>query len=280
MLPDDFAPKLAIILGSGCGAVADAIENVVAIPYADIPGFPVSTVAGHAGLLVCGTLAGVHVACLKGRVHLYEGHDAAILRVLIYTLRLIGCELLFSTSAVGSLRESSGPGSLVALTDHINLQMRNPLIGANDPIGVRFPSMNDAYDPDLRRLLKETASEQHIELHEGVYVACLGPSFETPAEIRAFRTLGGDVVGMSVVPEVILARHCGLRVVSMSIVVNYAAGMRDGHITHEETLHYTALAADNVAKLMKGFIGKREHWGLAAAGAGADATAAAAAASS
>lgn len=224
------------------------------IPYADIPDFPVSTVHGHAGEFILGTLEGVSVACLKGRIHLYEGIDARKLQIPIYTMKLLGCETLFLTSATGSLRPEAGAGSLVLLTDHINMQGLNPLVGKNDPIGTRFPSLKDAYDPELRQKMKAFAEAEGIKLHEGVYLACLGPSFETPAEIRAFRTLGADVVGMSTVAEVILARHCGMKVLAISAVVNLASGMAESHITHEETLHFSNQASGNLTALLRGFL--------------------------
>lgn len=252
----DFKPQLGIILGSGMGAVGETVENPVVISYSELPGFPVSTVSGHAGKLLLGKLAGMNVACLQGRVHLYEGMDPATVRVYIYTLKLIGCENLFLTSAVGSLQLENGPGTFVCISDHINLQGRNPLIGKNDPIGTRFPSMLDAYDPELRAMLSECAKEKEIRLPHGVYLAVTGPSFETPAEIRAFKTLGADVVGMSVVPEVICARHCGLGVVGVGICVNLASGLKEGHITHDETLHYTSNAGDAMKTLLTSFIQK------------------------
>lgn len=252
--------KLGLILGSGMGGIADSIEDRTEIPYSELPGFPVSTVQGHSGCLVVGNLKGLPVACLKGRVHLYEGVDAKILRVPIYALKLIGCEALLLTSAVGSLREEVGAGELVCLTDHINFQGRNPMIGVNDPIGPRFPSLMDAYDPKLRAVLKKCSGETEVPIHEGVYLACLGPSFETPAEIRAFKMLGADVVGMSTVSEVIVARHCGLRVCALSIVVNLASGLTDKHITHDETLHYSNVAGERVTKLIFSFVSKYEEW--------------------
>lgn len=251
-----FTPQMGIILGSGMGGVGEAVTDAVTIPYSDIPGFPVSTVSGHAGTLMLGKLGGMNVACLRGRVHLYEGMDPATVRVYIYTLKLIGCDILFLTSAVGSLVLENGPGTLVCITDHINMQGRHPLIGKNDPIGTRFPSMLDAYDPELRATLAECAKANDVRLPEGVYLACTGPSFETPAEIRAFKMLGADLVGMSVVPEVICARHCGLRVVGVGICVNLASGMGEGHITHEDTLHYTGNAADRMKTLLTAFIAK------------------------
>jgi len=243
-----------MVLGSGMGGVADAIENPTIIPYSEVPGFPRSTVSGHNGQLVCGTLSGVGVVCFQGRVHLYEGIDPMQLRSPIYSLKLLGCEAFMVTAAVGSLNKEVGPGELVLLNDHINFQGRNPLIGPNDPIGVRFPSMLDAYDPELRATAHRLAKENDINLTEGVYLAALGPSFETPAEIRAFRTLGADVVGMSTVGEVTLARHADMRVLGLAVVVNLAAGMQAGHINHEETLHFTGLAADKVKTLFLGLL--------------------------
>lgn len=255
-----FTPVLGVILGSGMGGIADRIADKQLIQFSDIPGFPVSTVHGHSGAFVLGTLDGLPVACLKGRVHLYEGVDPQILRIPIYAMKLLGCETLLITSAVGSLRKEVGAGELVMLTDHINLQCRNPLIGPNDPIGTRFPSLMDAYNGGLRKVMKNCAVETGVPLHEGVYLACLGPSFETPAEIRAFKMLGADVVGMSMVPEVICARHCGMRVCAVTISVNLASGLSDTHITHEETIHFGNLASENVTKLIFSFVGKYEQW--------------------
>lgn len=252
----NFTPQLGIILGSGMGDVGQAVEDPVIIPYSELPGFPVSTVSGHAGRLLLGKLGGMNVACLQGRVHIYEGMDPAKVRVYIYTLKLLGCEALFLTSAVGSLVTENGPGTLVCINDHINLQGRNPIMGSNDPIGTRFPSMLDAYDPELREILSESAKSHGLRLPEGVYLALTGPSFETPAEIRALKVLGADLVGMSVVPEVICARHCGLRVVGVGIVVNLASGFGEGHITHADTLHYTGQAADHMKLLLTSFIQK------------------------
>jgi xanthosine phosphorylase len=260
VLPEKFSPTLGLVLGSGMGGVADRLEDPTTIPYADIPGFPVSTVSGHAGQLVCGTLNGAAVACFQGRVHLYEGIDPMTLRVPTYALKLIGCESLLLTTAVGSMRQEVGPGSIVLVSDHINLQARNPLIGPNDPIGDRFPSLMDAYDPELRRQLQDCgrALDPPIEdIPEGVYCASLGPSFETPAEIRAFKMMGADWAGMSTVAEVVLARHCGLRVAAVGVVVNLASGMSDTHITHDETLHFTGLAADNVSRLVGEFASRQ-----------------------
>lgn len=182
------------------------------------------------------------------------------MRCPVYSLKGIGCDTLLMTTAVGSLRQEVGPGELVLVTDHINMQGCHPLVGPNDPIGTRFPSLIDAYDPTLRASLHECGKEHGVALHDGVYLACTGPSFETPAEIRAYRTLGADVVGMSVVPEVIAARHAGLRCAAVATVVNHAAGMSEVEICHEETLHYANLAAGNITKILTSFLGKADSW--------------------
>lgn len=255
-----FTPRIGIVLGSGLGALADQLEDAIHIPFKDLPGFPVSSVHGHAGKLVLGLLAGIPVACYQGRVHMYEGNPPHMLRVPTYTLKLIGCDLLLTSSAVGSLREEVGPGEIMCLTDHINFQGVNPLVGPNDPIGTRFPSMVDAYDPKLRKAMQKAASKTGIKVHEGVYLAVMGPMFETPAEIRAFRILGADVVGMSNVAEVVCARHCGLRVAAISVVVNLASGMTGQQLSHEETLHFSALASNKLIQLVTEFISKPDEW--------------------
>ncbi|HVJ56074.1 MAG TPA: purine-nucleoside phosphorylase [Aliidongia sp.] len=248
-------PRLGLMLGSGLSGLAARVEQAVEIPYRALPGFPEPTVAGHEGTLVCGTLAGTPALCFKGRVHAYEGGDpGASIRTMVRTLRRLGGETLLLTNAAGSLRPEIGPGSLVAITDHINLMGFNPLTGPNDEaIGPRFPSLRDAYDPDLRASLARAAEAEEITLSEGIYLACPGPSFETPAEIRAFRTLGADLVGMSTVPEVIVARHCGLRVAAISVVTNLAEGMEHASPSHAETLAVAALAAGRLESLVMGF---------------------------
>jgi xanthosine phosphorylase len=249
-----FSPTLALILGSGLGGLADAAEDAVEIPYADLPGFPEPGVAGHGGRLVLGRLGGLPVAFLQGRRHIYEGGDPGAMRAPVRALKHAGAAALLATNAAGSLRPESPPGSLMALSDHINMLGVNPLTGANDDeIGPRFPSMRDAYDPALRGLLRQCASKLDIALPEGVYLAAHGPSFETPAEIRAFRTLGADAVGMSTVPEVILARHCGMRVAAVSAITNLAEGMGGETLSHEQTLHFAAEAAGDLARLVEQF---------------------------
>merc|ERR1711865_339625 len=213
-----------------------------------------STGHGHSGQLVCGSLCGVDVVCFQGRVHLYEGIDPMQLRAPFYSLKMLGVEAFFVTAAVGSCRKEVGPGELVAISDHINFQMRNPLIGPNDPIGDRFPSMMDAYDPEIRAAAHRIADDKGIALHDGVYLAVLGPSFETPAEIRAFTALGADVVGMSTVADVTLARHAGMRCFGVSVVVNLASGLSNSHINHEETLHFGGIAAEKATTLFKGLL--------------------------
>jgi xanthosine phosphorylase len=255
-----FQPRVGLILGSGLGAIADALDDAIVLPYADLPGFPRPSVEGHAGRLVLGRLAGVPVACLQGRVHLYEGLPAAAVNVLVRTLKALGCELLVLTNLAGSLRPEIGAGALVLISDHINLLGQSPLVGPNDEaIGPRFPDLTDVYDRSLRERLTRIASQAGVPLPSGVYVAVLGPNFETPAEIRAFRTLGADLVGMSTVPEAISARHAGLRVVALSVVSNLAAGLEAGPISHEETLAQAAGAAARLTTLLTAFCAELAH---------------------
>ncbi|QOY95464.1 xanthosine phosphorylase [Massilia sp. UMI-21] len=250
-----FQPRAALILGSGLGVLAEQMTDAVSISYADLPGFPISTVHGHAGELVLGTLAGVPVVCMKGRGHFYEGYGAAVMTSAVRTFKLIGCEMLLVTNAAGSLRPEVDAGSVVVLTDHINLLPGSPMAGPNDErFGPRFFSMANAYDADLRALIKETAAGKGITLNEGVYLACPGPNFETAAEIRAFKTMGADVVGMSVVPEVISARHCGLKVAGISAITNLAEGLTPFPLSHEQTLKYAAIAAKDLVTLIHSFI--------------------------
>ena len=250
-----FTPRVALILGSGLGVLAEQMADAVAISYADLPGFPISTVHGHAGELVLGTLAGVPVVCMKGRGHFYEGYGPGVMTSAIRTLKQIGCELLFVTNAAGSLRVEADAGSLVAITDHINFLPGSPMAGPNDErFGPRFFSMANAYDAETRELVKAVAAEKGITLNEGVYLAAAGPHFETAAEIRAFRTLGADVVGMSLIPEVIAARHCGLKVAAVSAITNLAEGLTPFALSHEQTLKYAAVAAKDMVTLIQSFI--------------------------
>ena len=256
-----FAPRLGLVLGSGLGPIADSISSATIISYADIPGFPQPGVEGHAGKMILGTLGGLPVACLQGRVHLYEGKGAEPIKMLVRTFKRLGCESLLLTNAAGSLRAGMGAGSLMMISDHLNMQPANPLTGANDEeFGPRFPPMEDAYDPDLRRILGRVAGRAGIVLGEGVYAAILGPSFETPAEIRAFARLGADAVGMSTVPEAIVARHCGLRVAAVSVITNLAAGMGEP-LSHEQTLREAAGAATKLQTLIAGYCEALAHGG-------------------
>lgn len=248
-------PRAALVLGSGLGAVADLVEAPLAIPYREIPGFLSPSVEGHAGRLILGRIAGLEVACLQGRVHLYEGHGAAAVLAPIRTMQRLGAELVVLTNAAGSLDPEMPAGSLMAIADHINFTGQNPLTGPNDEaFGTRFPAMTEAYDPALRRRLAEAAAAEGIALREGVYLAYAGPNFETPAEIRAFRRLGADAVGMSTVPECLAARHAGLRVAALSLITNLAAGLGDAPPSHAETLAQVAKSAALVARLLRRFL--------------------------
>jgi xanthosine phosphorylase len=248
-------PRVGVVLGSGLGAVADAVQDPVVVGYEELPGFPRPSVEGHAGRAVLGSIGGVPVAVLQGRAHLYEGGDPETLRVPIRALRAAGASILVLTNAAGSLRPSVGPGSLMAITDHINMTGVNALVGPNDDaIGPRFPSLRDAYDPELLAMLRAAAAKVEIDLAEGVYLAVTGPSFETAAEISAFGVLGADAVGMSTVQETILARHCGLRVAAVSVITNLAEGMSDEPLSHEQTLRAAESAAGDLAALLLEFI--------------------------
>ena len=244
-------PRVGIVPGSGLGGVAEAVQGAVRLPYAELDGFRPARVEGHASELVLGMLAEVPVAVLNGRAHRYEGATADEVATPIRTLIALGIERLLLTNASGSLRPEVGPASLVALTDHINLLGFNPLTGLNDDaVGPRFPVMAGAYDAALRADLHAAAAATGTALHEGVYLATPGPSFETPAEIRAFRTLGADLVGMSTVPEVIVARHAGVRVAAVSVVTNLAEGLSDEPISHAQTLDAAARGAARLEPLI------------------------------
>lgn len=253
-------PRVGIVLGSGLGAVADAVEDPVVVGYEELPGFPRPSVEGHVGRAVIGSIGGVPVTVLEGRAHLYEGGDPHALRTPVRALRAAGAEILVLTNAAGSLRPEVGPGRLMAITDHINLTGVNLLMGPNDDaIGPRFPSLRDAYDPALLGALRESARKLDIDLAEGVYVAVMGPSFETPAEIRAFQRLGADAVGMSTVQETIIARHCGLRVAAVSVITNLAEGLTDEALSHEQTLRAAEAGAGGLTRLLMNFIPRLGH---------------------
>jgi len=245
-------PKIAIVLGSGLGGIAETIADARMLPYADIPGFPVSKVQGHSSRLIAGKIAGVDAIVLQGRAHVYEGADASQIKTPIRALKSLGVEKLLLTNAAGSFHPSSDEGSLLLIEDHISWAGWSPLQGPNDDEwGPRFVAMTDAYDPKLRAVLKAQAAKLSIALPEGIYAWYLGPNFETPAEIRALRGLGADIVGMSTVPEVIVARHCGLRVATISAVTNLAAGMRSNqHLSHDHTQRIAKLCAEKLDRLI------------------------------
>jgi purine-nucleoside phosphorylase len=248
----DSLPSLAIVLGSGLGSFADEAREATAISYLDIPGFPVPSVEGHAGRLVVGSMEGRRVALFQGRGHYYERGDPAAMRVAIDTFRKLGGATLLLTNAAGGLNLAWPPPALVAITDHINFSGANPLIGhlGHD----RFVPLTKAYDEALLMRLREAARASEVTLNEGVYMWFSGPSFETPAEIRAAKILGADLVGMSTVPEVILARRAGLRCAAVSVVTNYAAGLAGGDPSHEETQAVAAKAADSFKRLLRAFV--------------------------
>jgi purine-nucleoside phosphorylase len=235
------APRVGIVLGSGLGAAAEAVSDAIVVPYGEIPHFPQSTVVGHSGRIVAGLLGGAPVAIMQGRVHSYEGYSPAQVTFPLRVLGMLGIRAVVLTNAAGGIKEGYRVGQLVALGDHINMMGWNPLIGPNEPrfairagAGQRFFDMTEAYSKTLRGLAKAAAEEEGFPLEEGVYLATPGPSFETPAEIRAFRALGATLVGMSTVPETIVARHMGIQVLGISCVTNLAAGLGGQPLSHEE----------------------------------------------
>ncbi len=246
------APVVGVVLGSGLGSFADAVEDPVCVSYGEIPGWPVSTAMGHAGTLVLGVFGGVPVAVMKGRAHLYEGHAPAKVAFGVRVLGLLGVRSLVLTNACGAIDTSLEPGQLVAISDHLNLQGASPLVGPNDDaLGPRFPDMSHAYDPALRAAAHQAAARLGIELGEGVYAAWLGPAFETPAEIRMLRALGADLVGMSTVPEVLAARHMGIRCLGLSCVTNMAAGILPEPLDAEHVLRVGAAASGSLVALLR-----------------------------
>ena len=240
-----------LILGSGLGHIAGQVQGA-AIPYADLPGFPKAGVSGHNPILAVGDLEGARVAVFGAREHYYEHGNPAAMRLPLETLRALGADRLIVTNAAGSLVSGRGPGNLMMLADHINFSGLNPLIG--EPTDARFVPMTDAHDPALRAALRTAAGAEGVDLPEGVYAWYSGPSFETPAEIRAIRTLGGDAVGMSTVPEVILARFLGLRVAAVSVITNMAAGMSDEAISHEHTKAMAPIGAAKLERVIRRYL--------------------------
>ncbi|KJD44011.1 purine-nucleoside phosphorylase [Paenibacillus terrae] len=230
-------PEIGLILGSGLGILADLIQDGISIPYQDIPHFPVSTVEGHEGELLLGTIEGRAVVMMKGRFHMYEGYGPQLTAFPVRVMKQLGIQSLLVTNAAGGVNTSYEPGNLMVISDHLNLTGQNPLIGPNDAaMGVRFPDMSEAYSRRLREIAKQTAAQQGFSLQEGVYAGLLGPNYETPAEIVMLRTLGADAVGMSTVSEVIVARHAGIEVLGFSCITNMAAGILDQPLSHDEVM--------------------------------------------
>lgn len=245
-------PEIGLILGSGLGVLADEIQNALKIPYHEIPGFPMSTVEGHAGQLVVGALEGKNVVAMQGRFHYYEGYDLETVTFPVRVMKQLGVKQLIVTNAAGGVNESFKPGDLMLITDHINNMGDNPLIGPNDSAqGVRFPDMSNAYSKKCIDLAKDVAKALDLKIKEGVYVGNTGPCYETPAEIRMIRMMGGDAVGMSTVPEVVVARHSGIEVLGISCISNMAAGILDQPLTHDEVIETTEMVKINFLSFVK-----------------------------
>ena len=247
-------PVAAIILGSGLGGLANRVTDAVRVPFAEIPGFPSATVAGHAGMLIAGRLAGRRVLALAGRFHMYEGHAAALAAFPTRVLHALGAQTLIVSNAAGGIRRSLNPGDLMLIRDHLNFMFRNPLLGPNDPGEPRFPDMSAPYDGRLAELARDVARANDIALAEGVYCGLLGPTYETPAEVRMLAFMGADAVGMSTVPEVIVARALGMRVLGISCVTNMACGLTNQPIAHAEVIETTARAAAQFERLVMGVV--------------------------
>ena len=250
-----FKPTIGIVLGSGLGSFADQLEDAVSISYEQLPGFPKLTVHGHGGNLVLGHLSGVGIVCLQGRAHSYEGANNDTVKTYVRTLKLLGCDYFLATNASGSLREEVGPGELMLITDHINMQPGNPLVGPNeDEFGPRFLPLDNAYDQGMREKLLMLAHKENIMLHQGVYLSVLGPNYDTAAEIRAFRIMGADAVGMSTVPEVLIANHCGMKVAVIATITNFATGLAHTSHSHDAVVLMASKAAEKLNVLVKKFI--------------------------
>ena len=250
-------PRVAVVLGSGLGAFADDLDNPVSIPYYDIPGWPASTAIGHSGKLVFGKLDKLDIAVLAGRAHLYEGYTPAQVTIGIRVLHQLGVRSVVLTNAAGGIKLSYRQGGLVLISDHINLQGSNPLIGPNDDsAGPRFPDMTEAYSLDYRKKAHQVAQQLHIQLDEGVYAAFTGPSYETPAEIHYLRAIGADLVGMSTVPEAIVANYLGMRVLAISCVTNMAAGILPQKLDHKEVMETGHRVRDTLIRFLKALLPK------------------------
>ena len=250
------APHAVLVLGSGLGGMADDIEDAVRIPFGDIPGFPRRTqeLAGHAGQLVAGRLEGVEVAAMQGRFHLYEGWQPGDVALPVRALAALGAETMVLTNAAGGIRPGFMPGDLMLIADHINMMFRNPLIGQTFPGETRFPDMSDPYDREFRRAAEEVARELRIPVVEGVYAAVLGPSYETPAEIRMLARMGADAIGMSTIPEVLVARAIGVKCLGISCITNLASGIGHERLSHDEVMEVGARVRDRLAALVRGVL--------------------------
>jgi purine-nucleoside phosphorylase len=254
LLGAEVSPRVAIVLGSGLGGLADALSNARSIPYADIPGFPRITVAGHQGELVEGQLEGVQVILQNGRFHLYEGHDPSVVALPVRLFAELGADILVVTNAAGGLNPQFRPPTLMLIADHVNLMWRNPLIGKKLAGETRWPDMLDSYDTRLRAIAREVAVCEGVRIAEGVYGGVLGPSFETPAEIHMLRTLGCDAVGMSTVPEVIAGRARGMRVLGISSITNLGSGISSQPLSHDEVLKAGGRLAGDLERLVRGVV--------------------------
>jgi purine-nucleoside phosphorylase len=253
----DMVPKVGIVLGSGLGGLADDLEEPVAIPFAELPGWPAATAPGHAGRLLLGRLGGTPVVMLQGRFHVYEGNDPGLVVQPVLLFRRLGAEIVVLTNAAGGVDPGYGPGTLMVIADHLNLTGRTPLLGPNaDELGQRFQDLTDAWSPRLREALKAAGRDEGVELVEGVYAGLLGPQYETPSEVRMLRTLGADAVGMSTVLECIAARWVGLEVCGVSLVTNAGAGYTGQPLTHEEVLASGAEAGPRLARVIGRFVGR------------------------
>jgi purine-nucleoside phosphorylase len=254
-------PHAILVLGSGLGGLADELEDAVRIPFGDIPGFPRRTqeLAGHAGQLVAGRLEGVEVAAMQGRFHLYEGWQPSDVALPVRALAALGAETMVLTNAAGGIRPGFRPGDLMLIADHINLMFRNPLIGQTFPGETRFPDMSDPYDPGFRRAAEGVARELGIPVVEGVYAAVLGPSYETPAEIRMLARMGADAIGMSTIPEVLVARAIGVKCLGISCITNLAAGLGGERLSHDEVMLEGARVRDRLAALVRGVLPRIAH---------------------
>lgn len=249
------APQIGLVLGSGLGAFADTLSDLVKVPYAEIPHFPQSRVVGHSGNLCLGKVRGVRVVCMQGRVHAYEGHPLSAVVHGVRTMAKLGVSAVLVTNAAGGLDASWAPGDLMLVTDHLNLTATSPLVGPNDErLGARFPDMTQAYDPGLRDVLRKVAKDTAIAIREGVYAGLLGPTYETPAEIRMLRAMGAQAVGMSTVHEVIALRHMRVRVGALSCITNLAAGILDRELNHAEVEETAKARRADLVRLLEGWI--------------------------